>query len=89
MFLNHFSCSVLVSWFLNVCVRARVCKRWLNEHAFWVGEACSSWRLPDRLTIEGINGAWCWDAENLDRLQQLCTDVTCACQDENTGNVCV
>ena len=83
--LHHVSYHMLV----KRCVIVSVIKRWLNEHAFRAGDAYSSWRPPDSLTVEGINGAWCWDADNLDRLQQLCTDVTRACKDENTGNVCV
>jgi len=34
-------------------------KRWLDTHAFWAGEAYSSWRLPDHLIVHGINGVWC------------------------------
>ena len=71
------------------CVVVSVIKRWLNKHAFWAADTYSSWRLPDSLTVNSINGAWCWDAENLVRLQQPCTQATCACNDEATGNVCV
>ena len=55
-------------------------KRLLDTHAFWAGEAHSSWRLPNHLTVDGINGAWCWDAANLDSLLALCTDVSCDCR---------
>ena len=37
-------------------VVARI-KRWLESHAFWAGDAYSSWMLPDYLTVDGINGA--------------------------------
>ena len=38
------------------CIVVAAIKRWLNKHAFWAGDAYSSWRLPESLTVEGING---------------------------------
>ena len=71
------------------CIVVAVIKQWLNKHAFSAGDAYSSWRLPESLTVEGINGAWCWDAENLDQLMQPCSDITCHCRIDPTDNVCV
>ena len=48
------------------CIVIAVIRRWLNKHAFYASDAHCSWGLPDSLTVEAINGAWCWDAENLD-----------------------
>ena len=62
-------------------------KRWLDTHAFWAGDAYSSWRLPDHLTVDGINGAWCWDAANLDSLLAFCTDPICGCHGGGHDNV--
>ena len=42
MFLNHFSCSVLVSWFSNVCVCVCVCVHCLYCTVLYTARVCVS-----------------------------------------------
>ena len=71
------------------CVVVANIKRWLESHALWAGDAYSSWMLTYHLTADGINGAWCWDAANLSKLLEPCSDALCTCKEIGHDNVCV
>ena len=42
------------------CILFR-CLRWLQHHAFWLGDHYSSWALPGHLRPDDVSGAWCSD----------------------------
>ena len=71
------------------CVVVARVAAWLEEHAFWVGELYSSWRLPDHLTVGGICGASSNDFESLGVLLDQCQEASCVCQHTWQRNVCV
>ena len=43
------------------CCHVPAILKWLKKHPFWKGPQCSSWVLPERLSPNGVTGAWCND----------------------------
>ena len=61
----------------------------MEQHAYWAGDAYSSWVLPRNLTVGGICGTWSEDFFRLHTLLAQCTDLDCRCKTLWQHNVCV
>ena len=71
------------------CVVAARVANWQDNNAFWSGNAYSLWKLPPNLTVDCINGAWCWGSNSVKQLLAPCTTDHCPCKQESQDNVCV